>query len=83
MVGTLCDGVDTLSMVVKLVEDSQKVLFSQPPVDQIPIGNILVDHLLVDLPMGPPINGLHVGRILVGQPLVMVVPPSHVVVAKL
>jgi hypothetical protein len=82
MVTTLCDGVDTVGMVVKHVEDSQKVLFSQPPVDQIRIGNIHVDHLPLNLPVGPLVNGLHVGRIPIGQPLVMVVPPWHVIITK-
>jgi hypothetical protein len=82
MVTTLCDGVHTLGMVVKHVEDSQKVLFSQPLVNQIRIGNIPVDHLPLDLPVGPPINGLHVGRIPIGQPHIMVVPPWHVITTK-
>lgn len=82
MVTTLCEGVDTPGMVAKRVKDFQEVLFNQPLVDQIPISDILVDHLPVDLPVGPIVNGLHVGRMLVGQPLVMMVPPWHVVVAK-
>jgi hypothetical protein len=83
MAKTLCDGVDAPRMVVTLVKDSQKVLFSQPQVNQILVNNIPINHLLVDLLMGPPINQLLVGKVFVGQPPVMVVPPWHVVIAKL
>jgi hypothetical protein len=85
MATTLCDGVDTIRMVATPIEDSQEVLFSQPPINQISIGDIHVDHLLVDQPIGPPVNGplvgkIHVCRSLVsqphvGQPHIMVVPP--------
>jgi hypothetical protein len=75
-------------MVATPIEDSQEVLFSQPPVNQMSIGNIHVDHLLVDLPIGPLVNGplvgrIHVGRSLVNQPHVMVVPPWHPIATKL
>jgi len=81
MAATLCDGVDTLRMVATLVEDSQ-VVFSQPQVNETHIINILVNHLLVDLPMGPPFDGLSVDRISIDQPPIMVVPPWHVVITK-
>jgi hypothetical protein len=93
MATTLCDGMDTLGMVVTPIKDSHEVLSNQPLVGQIPIGDILVDHLLVDLPIGPPVDGLFINRIHVGrspinqphvgQPLVMVVPPWHATIAKL
>jgi hypothetical protein len=82
MAATLCDGVDTLRMVTTLVKDSQVVLFSQPQVNETHIINILVNHLPIDLPMGPPFDGLFVGRIPIGQPPIMVVPPWHVIIAK-
>ncbi len=63
---TLCDYMHTPGMVATLVKDFQKVLFSQPLVNQIPIGNISVNHLLVELPINPPIYGLPVSRILIG-----------------
>jgi hypothetical protein len=69
-------------MVTTLVKDSQVVLFSQPQVNETHIINILVNHLPIDLPMGPPFDGLFVGRIPIGQPPIMVVPPWHVIIAK-
>jgi hypothetical protein len=60
----------TLRMVATLIKDFQEVLFNQPLVDSIHIGNIFINHLLVDLLIEPPIYGLHVGRILVGRSLV-------------
>jgi hypothetical protein len=69
-------------MVATPIKDSQKLLFNQPLVGQIFIGNIPIDHLLVDLFVGPHVNGLLVGKIIVGQLPVMVVPPWHVVAAK-
>jgi hypothetical protein len=83
MATTLCDGVDTPRMVATPIKDSQEVLLSQPSFGQILIGNILVDHLLVDLLVIPPVNGLLVGKIFVAQPPIMVVPPWHVIAAKL
>jgi hypothetical protein len=83
MATTLCDGMDTPKMVATLVEDSFEVLFNQPPIDQIFVAYIHVDHLLVDQHVDPLINGLHVGRIHVGQSPIMVVPPWHVIVTKL
>jgi hypothetical protein len=50
---------------------------------RIPKMSYLVNHLLIDLHVGPLVNGLFVGRIFVGQPLVMVVPPWHATTAKL
>jgi hypothetical protein len=61
MATTLCHGVDTLRMVVTPIEDSHEVLFNQPLINQIPVGNIFVNHLLVDLHIGPLIDGLLVG----------------------
>jgi hypothetical protein len=63
MVDTLCDYMHTPRMVATLVEDFQEVLFNQPLVSQIPISDISIDHLLVDLPIGPHVYGLHVGKI--------------------
>jgi hypothetical protein len=88
MEATLCDGVDTPGMVVIFVEDSQEVLFSQPLVDQILVGDILINHLPIDLLVGPLVNELLVGKIPIGrspisQPLIMVVPPWHAATAKL
>jgi hypothetical protein len=87
MATTLCDGMDTLGMVVTPIKDSHEVLSNQPLVGHIPIGNILVDLLT-----GPPVNGLSISRIHVsrspinqphvGQPLVMLVPPWHATIAK-
>ncbi len=59
------------------------MLFSQPLISQIPVGDILVNHLPIDLFVHPHVNGLFVGKIHVGQPLVMVVPPWHVIATKL
>jgi hypothetical protein len=80
MEATLCHGMNTLGMVATLVEDSQEVLFSQPLINQILVGDIYVDHLHVDLPIGPHVDGLLVGRSPINQPPigqshVMVVPP--------
>jgi hypothetical protein len=61
MVTTLCDGVDTPKIVGTNVEDSQEALFNQPLIGQVFVGDILVD-----LPIGPLVDGLHVGRILDG-----------------
>jgi hypothetical protein len=61
MVTTLCHGMDTLGMVATPIEDSQKVLFSQTLINQILVCNIYVNHLPVDLPIGPPVDGLLVG----------------------
>jgi hypothetical protein len=33
--------------------------------------------------MGPPIDGLFVGKILIEQPPIMMVPPWHVAITKL
>jgi hypothetical protein len=58
MAATLCDGEDTPGMVTTPIEDSKEVLFYQPLVGQILVGNIHVDHLFVDLHVGAPIDGL-------------------------
>jgi hypothetical protein len=58
--------VATLGMVATPIEDSQEVLFNQPPVSQILVGNIYVDHLLVDLHVNPHVDGLPIGSIHVG-----------------
>jgi hypothetical protein len=58
MATILCDYMHIPRMVATLVEDFQEVLLSQPLVGQIPISNISVDHLLVDLPIGPLVYGL-------------------------
>jgi len=42
-----------------------------------------VNHLLIDLHVGPLVDGLSVGRISVGQPLVMVGTPWHAATTKL
>jgi hypothetical protein len=70
---TLCDGMDTPGMVAKPIKNYREVLFYQPRVGQIFVGNINVDHLYVDLPVGAHVDGLPIG-----QPLVMVVPFWHV-----
>jgi hypothetical protein len=52
MVATLCDDMDTPGMVATPIEDSWEVLFYQPLVGQILVGNIPINHLFVDLLMG-------------------------------
>jgi hypothetical protein len=77
MATTLCGGMDTLGMVATPIEDSKEVLFCQPPVIQIFADDIPFDHLSVDLLVGAFVDG-----VVIGQPLVMAVPPWHVEVAK-
>jgi hypothetical protein len=53
-------------MVAIPIKVSHEVLFNQPLIDQILVGDMLVDRLPVDLHVGPLVDGLLVGRIHVG-----------------
>jgi hypothetical protein len=49
---------------------------------RIPKRSYLINHLLIDLHVSPLVDGLSIGRIFVGQLLVMVGTPWHAVAAK-